>query len=230
MKKVIYLSLILLLLSGCNNKLENKNEIIDNKEPEVMEPEKEEEPYEEPYIDTNPIKIAFYKKNNGVYKRIDKIESKVREMEVIDTFGIILSNDEEVIGSSMKSLYNSIKEGIPEFDNYKIGYNSKFTLKDGTVINENILKPLLYANYGFSHYLYAWLYDDINTTGWHSHIEEEEYTDNTVMSSIKLMWGKTSGDIDSDIELTVFTYDSDDFDELGNYRGNSKFTTVIERK
>ena len=230
MKKVLYLSLILLLLSGCNKKLDNEKKIEKN-EPELTLNEKEiEEPQVESYIDTNPIKIALYKGNNGTYKRVDRLESQVKEMEVIDTFSFILSNDEIVYGNNIKGLYNSMKETIPDFNNYKIGYNVKFTLKDGTVINENILRPVLYANYGFCHYLYAWLYDDVHATGWHSHIEEDEYTDETVMSSIKLMWGKTSSEIDSDIELTVFSYDSDDFDELGNYRGVSKFTTIIERK
>ena len=49
------------------------------------------------------------------------------------------------------------------------------------------------------------------------------------MSSIKLMWGPTSNEINSNIELSVFTYDEDDFDNSGNYRGISKFTTIIER-
>ena len=49
------------------------------------------------------------------------------------------------------------------------------------------------------------------------------------MSSIKLMWANEASQIDSNIELTVFTYDEDDFDENNNYRGISKFTTIIER-
>ena len=37
-------------------------------------------------------------------------------------------------------------------------------------------------------------------------------------------------DITSDIELTAFTYlDDNDFLD-GNYRGNSKFTTIIKKK
>ena len=33
----------------------------------------------------------------------------------------------------------------------------------------------------------------------------------------------------SDIILTAFTYDNDDFDENNNYRGNSKTTITIKR-
>ena len=225
MRKIIYLSLILLILTGCSKELEEKNDVEINETPVVEEMEIEEEKY----IDTNPIKISFYKGEGGVYKKILRYESRVASMEEIGVFSVVLSDEDEVIGSSIKSLYNSMKNEYSNFDNYKIGFNIKFTLNDGTEINENILKPILYANYGFCHYLYAWIYDDINTSGWHSHIEEDEYNDSTVMSSIKLMWGPTSNEIASDVELSVFTYDEDDFDENGNYRGISKFTTVIER-
>ena len=228
MKKILYLTLSILILTGCSKKLDNNIKINDKKETEVVE-DKDLEPIKEIYIDNNPIKIAFYKKSDGKYKRLDKFSSKEESMKEIGIFSIVLDNEEEVIGNSIKSLYNEYKENIQDFDNYKIGYNIKFTLKDGTIINDNILKPMIYNGYSFGSYIYVWLYDDINTSGWHSHIEEDKYNDNTIMSSIKLMWGHMSSEIDSDIELTVFTYDSDDFDENGNYRGISKFTTVIER-
>ena len=225
MKKILYLILILLVLTGCNKQEEDIT--LNNNEPKVEEKEDLEE--EEKYIDNNPIKIAFYKKENDIYQKLYRYESKVVSMSEVGVFSIILSDEDEVIGSSIKSLYNSKKEEIENFDNYKIGFNIKFTLNNGTEVNENILRPLDYGSYGFSPYLYAWIYDDVNTTGWHSHIEENEYSDNTVMSSIKLMWGPASADIESAIELSVFTYDEDDFDDNGYYRGVSKFTTVIER-
>jgi len=231
MKKIVYLSLILLLLVGCNKKVSKDIEIKnqDNQE-EILENNViNEDSKKDNYIDDNPVKISFYKKNNGVYKRLDKFESKVESMKEIGIFSIILSDEEEVYGNSIKNLLKEKMESNPEFSNYKIGFNIKFTLKDGTVISENILKPLNYGSYGFSPYLYAWLYDDINTSGWHSHIEENEFRSDTIMSSIKLMWGPSSSEINGNIELSVFTYDEDDFDDSGNYRGVSKFTTIIER-
>ena len=193
-------------------------------ETETIKDEKKEE-----YIDNNPTKIAFYKGNKGIYKRADIFESTPASMKEIGVFSIILSDEEEVYGSSIKSLFKEKIESHPEYQNYKIGFNLKFTLNDGRVINQNVLKPIYYENYGFAPYLYAWIYDDVNANGWHSHIEEEEFNDNTIMSSIKLMWGLKFDEINSDIELTVFTYDLDDFDESLNYRGISKFTTIIKR-
>ena len=228
MKKIVYLSLILLTLVGCNKNLTSDNKIEDKKDEVVVE--NNEIIPEEVYIDDNPIKIAFYQGNNGTYKRVDSFISHVEEYKEIGIFSIILSNEEEVNGSSIKSLYKEKSESIENFNNYKIGFNIKFTLEDGTVINENILRPLDYESYGFSPYLFAWIYDDVNANGWHAHIEENEFNDNTIMSSIKLMWGPSSNQINSNIELTVFTYDSDDFDEFNNYRGISKWTTIIERE
>ena len=54
--------------------------------------------------------------------------------------------------------------------------------------------------------------------------------DNTIFTTIKLTASTKINDITSDIELTAFTYlDDNDFLD-GNYRGNSKFTTIIKKK
>lgn len=225
MKKIMLIFLIIILLVGCSKKnevtksLETKN---DEMEPIISEPK-------EDYIDTNPIKIAFYKGSNGLYKRLDKYDSSFKEYKEIGIFSIILSNDEEVNGSSIKSLYKEISGSIPNFNDYKTGFNLKFTLEDGTIVDENFYKPLGYGSYPFSNYLYVWIYDDVNTTGWHSHIEENDYNENTIMSSVKLMWAPYANLINSPIEFTVFTYKDSDFDENNHYRGISKWTTIINK-
>ena len=75
--------------------------------------------------------------------------------------------------------------------------------------------------------------DDVNLVPGkpYYHITQDVMYDYTIASSIKLV-----GDIDSDkiegpITLTAFCFDSeDDFDEEGNYRGNSKYTITITRE
>ena len=42
------------------------------------------------------------------------------------------------------------------------------------------------------------------------------------------MWAPDANQITSPVELTVFTYDEDDFDELGHYRGISKNSIMRE--
>ena len=223
MKKMIYLSVIILILTGCKKELtyEKKGEL--GKKKEIIEEKKEEV-----YIDNNPIKIAFYEGNGGIYRKISAFKSKVEGFKEIGIFSILLSDAEEIEGNSRKKLYDELSKNYEDFSNYRIGYSVRFETPDGEVF-ENILKPKTYNSYPFGDYLYVWLYDDINTIGWHSHIEEEEYQDTTVLSSIKLMWAPNANQISSDVELTVFTYDEDDFDELNHYRGNSKYSIIIER-
>ncbi len=229
MKKLIYLFIILLILSGCNNlnnnKLESKKDIILEKDKE----ETKKEEVKESYQDNNPIKIGFYQSKNGKFIKMNSFKSKVESFKEIGIFSMLLSSDEEVIGTSRKQIYSEVSKNIPNFSNYKIGYNLKFIVEDGSIVDENILKPLTYNSYPFNNYIYVWLYDDINTTGWHSHIEEADYNQDSVLSSIKLMWAPNGKEIISNIELTIFTYDLDDFDELGKYRGISKHTIIIEK-
>ena len=112
-------------------------------------------------------------------------------------------------------------------DNYKVGFNIKFILNDGTSYSGNFLEPDIYK---FSDYFYVYLYDDVNQADGvvYSHLENME--DNTILTSIKIY---AVGGIDNveNIILSAFTYDSlDDFDSDGNYRGNSIYVIRIKRK
>lgn len=226
MKRILLLVsflIFILLITGCikddkKSSEQIKDKIVDDKGQEVIDE----------YIDDNSIKIALYKKENGVYKRQDTFLSPMESFNDIALFSIILDDKKEMSGS-IKGLYQEYKNKYENFSNYKIGYQIEFKLKDGTHFKETILKPVEFSEFSFSNYLYVWLYDDINNSGWYSHLESDEVTSDTVMSSIKLMSTTGSKEIDGPIRLTVFTYDLDDFDELGYYRGVSQFTTSIER-
>ena len=228
MKKIIILFIFLLLLTGCNKlvKEDNQKEINNDQNNNQINSDLEENIYQ----DTNPIKIALYEGTNGSYSRVDTFYSKMEALKDIGLFSIILSQDKKVTGNNIKGLYKDYSSQYENFSNYKIGYHIAFSLKDGTMLSETILKPLTFSKFSFSDYLYVWLYDDINNSGFYSHIEEDEYNENTVMSSIKLMSAKKSGEINSPIELTVFTYDEDDFSESGNYIGVSKYKISIVKE
>ena len=228
MKKIIILFIFLLLLTGCNKlvKEDNQKEINNDQNNNQINSDLEENIYQ----DTNPIKIALYEGTNGSYSRVDTFYSKMEALKDIGLFSIILSQDKKVTGNNIKGLYKDYSSQYENFSNYKIGYHIAFSLKDGTMLSETILKPLTFSKFSFSDYLYVWLYDDINNSGFYSHIEEDEYNENTVMSSIKLMSTKKSEEINSPIELTVFTYDEDDFSESGNYIGVSKYKISIGKE
>ena len=224
MKKILLMLVILLV--GCTpkeeinkeeNKLENNNEI------------KQEEIIKEEYVDNNPIKLGLYL-YTGSYSNKEKLstyETTFVSGSDIGSFEVFFTDEEVISGNSFKSLFNSYYDKYANIDNYKIGYNIEFTLKDGTVNKFNLLEPNTYL---YGDYFYTYLYDDIhvNEGEFYSHLESID--DNTLITSIKIYAVDKIDDVEK-IKLTVFTYDSDDdFDEDGNYRGISKYSIDIINK
>ena len=227
MKKLIIFSLVIFLITGCfnNEKVENLENNVTNSNKEPIEEKEEVMEYQ----DLNPLKISLYQKKDGYYERKDTFKTNLEAYKDIGLFSVIYDNQEKVLGTSINSLYKEYSNTYQEIEKYKIGYNIKFLV--GTKeYNETILKPLDVFDYSFSDYLYIWLYDDINNSGNYSHLEIKDYNDKTIMSSIKLMATELTKDITSNIEISAFTYDSeDDFLEDNTYRGNSIFTMKLEK-
>ena len=120
-----------------------------------------------------------------------------------------------------------INNKYTDIDNYKIGYNIKFILNDGTSLDNTFLKPDIFY---FAKYFYVYFYDDIHQKDGTMYSHLEEVNDNTLMTSVKLYAVDGIDDV-KDIILTAFTYDDeDDFDDNGNYRGSSSYTIEIKRK
>ena len=78
-------------------------------------------------------------------------------------------------------------------------------------------------------HLMTYLYDDYanRNKSFYSHIENNEYNENTLFTAIKLQSSYSCSEITSNIYLTVFTYDTEDDFENNEYRGNSKYTITI---
>ena len=111
-------------------------------------------------------------------------------------------------------------------NNLKIGFNIKFSTEDED-FSYNILNP---SNcFEKWEYLLNYLYDDYANRGksFYSHIEENEYNDSTLFTSIKVQSAGECNKIKDKIELTVFTYDTEDDFLDGEYRGNSSSTLTI---
>ena len=146
---------------------------------------------------------------------------KLNDFEIVDYY-------EDAGISAKKGNYRPEWERLKE-DIKSKKINTMIALKQDRITRsiydwENILS-FLEENEAYLDFVY----DDINTTGWHSHIEENDYNDNTVMSSIKLMATEEGSNKIENVLVTVFTYDNDDFDLNGNYRGISKSTLTIKR-
>ena len=220
MKKITILLLIVsIFLVGCNKNTTKKKA---KSKPKVVNDIK--------YKDDNNMPIGIYQDNNSNLIKLNSYSNSFVRGTDIGVFQIFPSND-----SNIK--YNS-KFGDFFYEKWvsfnkknKIGFSIKFSTTDGNKIEYIILNPkeaMRHANY-----LEIYLYDDYyhRNDSWYSHVEENEYNDNTLFTSIKLTPGMRINDINSSIDLTVFTYDgNDDFDpDTELYRGNSKYTISVSR-
>lgn len=225
MKKIIFIMLSLMLLVGCNKKEESQDEVIDDKK-ENVEPKEEEK-----YIDNNPIELSFYMYygKNTNRKRLETYQTPFITGQDLCSLEIYYTKEEMLSINSQKSLWNQYLQNYSNIDNYKIGYKISFT----NINNENISKYILSPKdtEDVFNYIQLYLYDDIHVQdgAWYSHVIEDEYNTNTILTSIKLTGGDKASEVTSDITLEVFTYDDDDFDSDGNYRGKSKATIIISR-
>lgn len=224
MKKIILL-LSILLLCGCN--INGKEEVIDNNNKEDIEAKEE---LIEEYTDNNPIKLGLFLYDNNYNnknKLVDTYYTDFTSGVDIGSFEVFLTSDDTIYGSRFKDTWNKYYNMYEDISEYKVGFNIKFILKDGTNYSSNFLEPDIYK---FSKYFYVYLYDDINQIdgAYYSHLEEVD--DNTMLTSIKIYAVEGIDEVENFI-LSVFTYkDSNDFDADGNYRGNSIYGIRIKRK
>ena len=214
-KKLLIILILLLLVCGCVNKekkvvkkKENKNTIKD----EIPK-----------YTDLNKTPISFYEVKGNTLTKIHSIDKKLVIEEDIGVFSIYPSNEEQICLNERiaESFYNEWSK-YNQNNNLKIGFNIKFN-----DISFNILSPSdCMAKW---EYLYTYLYDDYANRGksFYSHIEESEYNPNSLFTSIKLQSASKCNEIINKIELSVFTYDSNDDIENNEYRCNSKYTMII---
>lgn len=222
--KKLFISLCLLLLVGCSPGKEKDvvQEKIDyDNKPEVKE---------DSYVDDNPIKLGLFSYDNNYHNKEvikDTYYADFTNGIDIGSFEVFLTDNNIIDGTSFKDAWNKYYEAYDNIENYKIGFNIKFMLEDGTNYSSNFLEPDIYR---YSDYFYVYLYDDIHQEPGviYSHLESME--DNTLITSIKL-YAVDNIDRVENIILSAFTYnDEDDFDSEGNYRGNSIYVIRIKRK
>ena len=232
MKKFIYVFIfILILLTTFLIYKNNNNQKVDSNNSSYVETiEKEEEIKKEPeYIDDNPIKLGLYKnyRNGSNRKLITEYSAPWKYHTDISSFEVYYTQDSEISSGNQIKTFDSYKNNYKNIDNYKIGYILNFKINDKN-INKTIIRPK--DTEEFYDYLEIYLYDDYHRTGgWYSHTTDEEFNDNTLLTSIKLTAGKKVEEITSDISVTAFTYDNDDFDEEGNYKGISKYQIIVKK-
>jgi len=228
MKKVMYfvfIAMIIFLTCSCTSKKIDSEEKTDEKEVS-KEPNSEEE--EDAYVDDNPITVGLYVGLNGTTTLVDHFDSTWKQYTDIIVFSTFYTQEKTLAADSVAGSFDSGKNNYSNINNYRIGYNVKFTVKNGEVIDRTILN--ITDSILSTEYLLFYFYDDIlhRNDSWYSHITEAEWNTSTMMTSFKITGGTVYNEVTSPVEVTVFTYDStDDFDANGKYRGNSKYTAIL---
>jgi hypothetical protein len=217
MKKVV-LVLLAIVICGCgevNNKVEDKTVTSDHEE-EVVEVVEEKK-------DDNPIKLALY--ING--KKVDSYSSPMTIYTDIVSLECYYTDEDEIVSGNFKDVFNKYYSNYVDIDKYKIGYKIMFDIPNETV-TRYIYRPGDVFDY--FNFIQTYLYDDIHQdSSWYSHVEDSEYNDNTLLTSIKLTASTDIDKVSSSIKITVFSYDSDDINDKGEYIGNNSYTVVINR-
>ena len=223
MKKIV-LIIFVLFLSACTKEKEN---ITVN---EKINTEEESNVLEERYVDDNPIKLGLFLYDNNYNNEevlVDAYYTEFISGVDIGSFEVFYTDEKTINGSSFKDTWNKYYNNYTGIENYKIGYNIKFILSDGTNFNGNFLEPDIYR---FGDYFYVYLYDDIHQDDGVIYSHLENTNEDTLITSIKI-YAVDGIDNVENIILSVFTYDSDDdFDSDGNYIGNSRYAIRIKRK
>lgn len=217
MKRVLIICLCL-LLCACGTKKKDVKVKTDNNVKNVEE-------VKEVYQDTNNTVVGLYKEKGSKLELVMDYSTDISSGKDIDIYQVYFSNESSVsldsgFGLSYYNMLNSLNN-----PNIKVGFNIKYSLDNGEVVNQTVLKP---SDTIQNEYIFLYLYDDYKNrnSNFYSHIEDSEYDDTTLFTSVKVFANKIDN-LSSNIEFTVFTYDTDDDFENGNYRGTSKYTINI---
>lgn len=108
-------------------------------------------------------------------------------------------------GASFTKVYASALEKSPEAAGLKQGFVVSYEA-NGALIENRILSPADIDAENL-HYLEIYLYDDVNQEpgAWYSHLLEEQMTDETIITSVKLTPGNDFSAV-RNIKLSVFLY------------------------
>ncbi len=217
MKKILLFFFMILLVSGCQKEIK-----------EEKTKKEEDPPVEEvvpTYQDLNTTPISFYQLQGNTLSKLSVISGNYKALDDVGVFQIYFSNEESVVLND--SYANSYYNEWTKYPNIKVGFSLEFTLENGEEVFYNILTPSNTMDKW--EYFMAYLYDDYQNrfNGWYSHIEPEEYNENTLFTAIKLQCGGYMNQIHSPVKFSVFTYDSEDDFLDGHYRGNSISTMTI---
>ena len=226
---VVILTFFVIYITSNSNKKEEENLVNIYEEVSTVDEIKEEEKVPE-YIDENQVKLGIYVQDGNNLRLVDEEYTCSWEPEnIMGLFYVVPTTEKTISFLNFDTMWKNYIEKYLNASKCRIGYNLKFTLNNGELIDSTILNPTD-AYYMFPKVM-VFLYDDVNLIPGKPYYHIENMTDETICSSIKLVGDVESKNITSNIELTAFCFDSDDdFDPVTKkYRGNSSYTITISK-
>ena len=179
----------------------------------------------------NPIGLYLKHRELGTYELITEYKGDWVIGKDIKAFEAFASNEALISGDTYGNLWKARWNDHPDVAISKIGYRIDIVLKDGGTITRMMTRPSDTVG-DFNDYVEVWIYDDIYNLGasWYSHLTEADFSDSSLMTSIKLTAAEKIDDV-SEIKLTAFIYDSaNDFNqETGEYTGQNYYQISILR-
>ncbi len=227
MKKITIAFLTIILLTGCGAKNGTK-EVSHKEKQEVNIPEDKQV---DTYQDDNPIKLGLYQYQNKNTNRklLTEYTGDFAFETDIGSFETFLTQEQEIDSDYFQNTWKKYYDTYTNIDNYRIGYMIRFELNDGTVMEKTLKQPA--DGDSIYDYIQIYMYDDVHKeiNAWYSHVTQEEYNDDVILSSIKLTGSTKIAEVKSPVTLTVFSYSSDDDFKDGQYRGQSKYAINIKK-
>lgn len=216
MKKIMIL-LLILFCCGCGREVQYKN-----KEEEKLNIQKEEV-----YTDLNNTPISFYEANGSTLSKIHKVDAKLQVEKDIGVFQIFPSNEEQI--TLNESYHDAFLQEWNQYNtnhNLHIGFKLSFQVQSQDVSFTIINVPDTMMKW---EYFMTYLYDDVANfgKGFYSHIEENDVNTDTLFTSLKIQSSYQVSEVNSPIEVMVFTYDGEDDFINGEYQGKSFSSFII---
>lgn len=188
-----------------------------------------------------PVILYFMDYETNTAKKLSTYAGQWDDTNDLATFGAINTDQESISFTSEIEMHKQYWDAVNTSVNYKIGYEISFDV-DGEHKVFTILSPAdvegnpdLFAgdvaSGNVTGYLGVWLYDDYHQDGgWYSHVTAAEYTDTTLLTSIKVRLTPQYAKV-SNLKIKGFSYSSDlEFDANRHYNGVYGYEVTITQK
>ncbi len=189
----------------------------------TVTPEPTPEPTPEVYIPVN----LYAPDSNNVRHKLTEYVSNWKKGKDIDCFEALVSDSDKLTGNNFLAIAKETWGTLPDPYAMRIGYTLRYTLTDGSEVSMQILSPKDIAH---TEYVECYLYDDVHSKGFYTHLSESGMKSDTLITSIKITCGDKIEQV-QEMWLGTFLYDSQDkFDANGKYIGSWKSESHIRRK